>query len=62
MSGERGEMIGGGRNEWRRWIYERRTKNGWERDINKGYKLTTKRYEYEWKRRGESGGGGDVQL
>ncbi len=26
MCGERGDMSGGERNEWRRWIYEWRTK------------------------------------
>ncbi len=51
MSGGGGYMRGG-----------RKDVNGWERNINKGYKLTTKRSEYEWNKRGESGGGGDVVV
>ncbi len=44
MSGGGGYMRGG-----------RKDLNRWERDINKGFKLTKERYEFEWNRRGESG-------
>ncbi len=40
MNGEHGDLSGGGRNEWRRWIYERGRNElrGQKRYIKKGYK------------------------